>query len=174
MILDGGHKKGAAWIAKKTEGEVKFGAGTLADAPIPEIVERDAVASERWREVVEIYSGSGVGIGSSCDAGILEQYCVVYSQYRSLSRDATTLDNERIQYESKENCGPGTLWQKMTDFDFERYIKLHSALDRKLKLLVTIEDRLYLTPMSRAKQAAKAKSDEEKKDPLTEAGFGVV
>lgn len=163
-----------AEIERRQKSEIKFGDRTLR---CPTFVKDDAVAYAKWREVVKLYAG--VDFVASGDVGLLARYCMTWSEYHTLLKSDSRLrqikfdgdglddyieNNEEFSFKAKK--------QLRDLFNIHAIMAIESAINQKAGMLIKMEDRLFLNPLSKVKNVPK--KEEKKEDPLTTAGFGDI
>lgn len=124
---------------------------------ITENVLKNEKAVKKWRELVELYRQ--IDVICDIDAGTLEKYCITYGEYLELLNCKIKLRN-----------------QYPDDIDYLQSLnelKLHNEINKKLDLLIKMEDRLFLNPVSRMK-AIPPKPEPKKESLLESMGFGNI
>lgn len=139
-----------AEIEYREKTEIKIGTNKLV---CPDFVKNDIVAFAKWKELVKIYKD--FPNVSSSDVGMIAKYCVTYSQYLE------AIENKK-RFEARYNGA----------VPIDDIVKLDGLINKKLDLLLKMEDRLFLNPLAKIKNVPK--KEEVKKDPLAERGFGNV
>ena len=119
-----------AEIAARREAEVKLGATDLSKIKPPPFVQDDTVALAKWRECIKDYkeaAKSGVELLTTSDAGTLALYCKTWSEHISL-----------LNYANPKH-------------DLGEALKLQTAINKKMDMLLKMEDRLFLNPLAKVK-----------------------
>ena len=115
-------------------------------------------ALAKWDEVVSIYVDAGIRFVSSSDVGIIERYCITYAEYYEL------LDlKKEIEIKVNDKIKVSAALTKL---------KIDNNINRKSELLIKMEDRLFLNPLSKIRTIQQEK--EQKKDILEENGFNNI
>ena len=178
-----------AEMKRRENAEVKLGDARLK---CPDYIKADAVALKKWRELVKEYkaaAGDGVDLVKSSDIGILARYCKTFSEYMELLKAYQRVSE--IHYDCKEldEALDGTYYDE--DENKERYLFSHkvkkqlrdlfsiggilvieTAINKKMDMLIKMEDRLFLHPLAKVKNIPK--KEPKQTDPLKDRGFGNV
>lgn len=120
-------------------------------------IREDEKALRKWNELVRLYKD--FVFVTEVDQGTIEKYCLLHSEWFKLLKDKKELQQENIsmlEYYNKLDT-----------------LKIDSQLNKKLDLLIKMEDRLYLNPLSRLKSVPK-KQEEKPVSQLEKLGFGNV
>lgn len=163
----------------RKKSEIKIGSGKVV---CPRFVISDQVAYKKWRELIADFNKakiSGIDLVSSTDAGILARYCKTFSEYQQLLNAYQRVEN--IHYDCKELDG---YIENAEDFNYKvkkqlrdlfsinAMLTIETAINKKMDMLIKMEDRLFLNPLSKVKNVPK--KEPEKKNPLSEKGYGNV
>jgi phage terminase small subunit len=159
---------------RRKEGEIKIGKSKFA---CPDFVLKDPIALEKWQEIMELYKGAD--FVSSGDTGHLARYCKTFSEYLKL------LDRmDRIKDISENSDDTEDYINDSDEFDYkikkqlidmvstDGVLRIETAINKKQDLLIKMEDRMFLNPLSKVRNVPK--EEPEKKDPLKDQGFGNV
>jgi phage terminase small subunit len=170
-----------AEIKQREESEIKFGDNKLT---CPEFVKNDIVAYAKWVEVTTLYKGAD--FVSSGDVGHLARYCKSFSEYQSLLECRSKIEamdpfdtEESLMAKEvlKERFGTiaaTKLCQKVEYIlSVGGLIAIETAINKKMDMLIKMEDRLFLNPLAKVKNVPK-KEPEKPADPLKKKGFGNV
>lgn len=165
-----------AEIEARKKAEIKLGKDKLT---CPMYVVRDKVAYKKWRDLIADYNkakAEGIDLIRSSDAGILARYCKTFSEYQTLLQarqrvseihyDCDDLD-EAI--DSVEENGDAIFSYKVKKqirdlFAISGILTIETAINRKMDMLIKMEDRLFLNPLAKVKNVPK--KEEKKEDPL--------
>lgn len=140
-----------AEIEKRKETEIKLGDNKLI---CPAYIKNNVNAYSKWKEITKIYKN--VDFVSSGDVGLLSRYCLTHSEYLNLceTRDKfNNLHSDWIQYsdvlpeEFQESI------EKLLKFNIN--IQLETAINKKMDMLIKMEDRLFLNPLAKVKNVPK-------------------
>jgi len=173
-----------AEIKRREKAEVKLGSDKLT---CPMYVVTDPVAYKKWRDLIYDYNKAkalGIEIVKSSDAGILARYCKTFSEYMALLEHRDKIANIQIEPEESDPLME-TLEMRFGTrraaklFEKIEYIlsvggllSMETAINKKMDMLIKMEDRLFLHPLSKVKNIPK--KEPEQKDPLKEKGFANV
>jgi phage terminase small subunit len=142
-----------AEIAARKAAEVKLGASDLSKVQPPTFVKNDVTAFNHWKQHMKEYKDAakaGIEVLTTADIGQLALYCKTFSEYEGLltvkSRvtEETTLDD---------------------------ILKLETAVNKKMDMLIKMQDRLFLNPLARVKNVPKR--EQKKPDNPMEQEFDV-
>ena len=162
-----------AEIERRKKAEIKLGDSRLK---CPDYVKADPVALKKWRELIKDYksaAGQGIDLVRSSDAGILAMYCKTFSEYMRLLDQRDRLENFEINYEKLQEHFDAELLDGLDAFfRFGPVMQLDAAINKKMDMLLKMEDRLFLNPLAKVKNVPKREKKVE--DPLAERGFGNV
>ena len=144
------HHLTKAEIAKRKAAQIKSGNKTFKAS---EQVMADQVALTKFKNLKKLFRE--IEFIDGLDENIINRYCITYSQLQSL-----------LDYKIKH----ATALEGLVMFD--EMLKLDARIDKKQDLLIKMEDRLFLNPVSRMKNVPK--KEEKKADPLADMGYGNV
>jgi len=145
-----------AEIEAREAAEIKLGVADLKKIKPPIFVKNDAVAYKYWKQHMKEFEEAakeGIEILSTADVGALAMYCKTYSEYESLikKRDIAEADSESLE--------------------ISEILKLETAINKKMDMLLKMQDRLFLNPLARVKNVPK-KEPVKLYNPM-ESEFGV-
>jgi phage terminase small subunit len=174
---------------RRKKGEIKLGSGKIT---CPMYVYSDKVAHKKWNELMADYNKSkveGIDLMKSSDAGILAMYCKTFSEYQELLKSYQRVSE--IHYDCKEldEALDGDYYDEEDDkvkvlfsykvkkqlrdlFSINAILTIETAINRKMDMLLKMEDRLFLNPLAKVRNVPKAAP--KKADPLGDQGFGNV
>jgi phage terminase small subunit len=143
-----------AEIEARKQSEIKLGKSDLDKLQPPPFVKNDAVAFKYWKQLLTEYKSAakqGIELLSSSDVGALSLYCKTYSEYESLLKykDLYDTDIENI----------------------DNVLKLESAINKKMDMLIKMQDRLFLNSLAKVKNVPKR--EKEKPDNPLESEYGI-
>jgi phage terminase small subunit len=147
-----------AEISSRLESEIKIGDPEI---PEPMTVKRNRCAHEKWLEIVDIFKSTGADFVSSADISILEMYCVTWSEYQELLKVRKELKKQMREKDTDILKGSA----------LSNKLNLENNINKKLDMLIKMQDRIYLNPLSRVRNIGRAKAPPEE-NPLQAAGFG--
>lgn len=157
-----------AEIERRKKSEVKLGDNKLK---CPEFIKKDIPAMTKWKEIVKIYKE--IDFVSSGDTGLLARYCMTFSEYLALLDQKQKVDNFEMRFDEITHAFGQELLEGL-----ERIVKLNplmqldSAINKKMDMLIKMEDRLFLNPLAKVKNVPK--KEPKVVDPLAAKGFGNV
>lgn len=137
--------------------EVKLGKTELNNLKPPRYITIDLAAFDCWKKLIHEYkiaAENGEEIITSSDVGILAMYCKTMSEYEGL------LLRKSI-FEANEE----------KSLTIENFIKIDNAINKKMDMLIKLQDRLFLNPLAKIKNVPK--KEKEKPDNPMEGEFGV-
>ncbi|MFD1886817.1 terminase [Paenibacillus wenxiniae] len=169
-------------IKARQEGEVKLGKTELEKLKPPAFVKDDTVAFTHWKQCMKEYKASaaeGVDLLSSSDVGLLAMYCRTYSEYEKLLKQYQKIEKISVNSEVFDEYFENILEQADIDevdprsfgLKAQRYLaqlasiegilKIETAINKKMDMLIKMQDRLFLNPISKIKNVAKPKEPEK-------------
>lgn len=128
-----GHRTKAE-IKHRKENEITLGSLDIKNIQPPDFVKGDTVAYKRWKHEIKNYqdaAAEGIEILTTADIGQLALYCKTYSEYENLLSLKTQAEG------------------------LSEVIKLETATNRKMDMLLKMQDRLFLNPLARVKNVPK-------------------
>lgn len=153
-------------IEERRQAEVKFGAGEIEKLVPPPFVLNDVIAFGYWKQHIKEYrdaAKNGVEILRTSDAGLLARYCKTEADYERLlksyqSIDKIAFDSEKlddfIDDEDNEFSYKVKL-QLRAMIAVDGLLRIETAINKKLDMLLKMEDRLFLNPLSKVKNVPK-------------------
>lgn len=169
----------------RKKSEIKLGSDKLV---CPMYVKTDTVAYKKWRELIADYNKAktqGIDLVKSSDAGIMARYCKTFSEYQTLLKahqrvseihyDCDDLNEslEGVDVESGDAIFAYKVKKQIRDlFAINGILTIETAINKKMDMLIKMEDRLFLNPLAKVKNVPK--KEEKKEDPLANRGFGNV
>jgi phage terminase small subunit len=160
-----------AEMTNRKNAEVKLGANDLSKLRVPVFVKNDAVAYKHWKQLVKEYketAAQGTELLSSSDVGMLALYCKTYADYERLLNSYQTID--KIAYDSVEL---DQYIEESEDFNYkvkqqlrgmiavDGLLRIETAINKKMDMLIKMQDRLFLNPLAKVKNVPKPKKDEK-------------
>jgi len=164
LILGGKSKRSKDDLKSRAANEVKLGDKKLTP---PSSVKSDKVALKMWNHIIKINAENDYI--TSADTGIIEQYCLAYSEYQDLS-------SSRKDFKKDNDKKRGA--EKLKSWDVMKELKgIDKMLNDKSALLTKLGDKLMLDPRSRISanpisNGGKSKAGKaEKVNPLDKFGM---
>lgn len=138
-------------IQQRKDSEIKVGADTKTKSlRCPDYVKGDLNAFKRWKEIIKIYKD--VDFVSSGDVCFLARYCMTFSEYLRLLDQKKRIERFEIDYERLLERFDAELLEGLDAFfRFEPVMQLDTAINKKMDLLMKMEDRSFLNPLSKVK-----------------------
>lgn len=149
-------------IEDRKESEIHFGDHKLK---CPEFVKNDLAAYKKWREITRLYKDAD--FVSSGDAGLLARYCKAFSEYQDLLTSYQrikeihydmkeldeALDSSYVNDENEEKrCFSYKVKKQLRDMiSVNALLSVETAVNKKMDILIKMEDRLFLNPLSKVK-----------------------
>lgn len=171
-----------AEIESRKNSEIRLGDHKLK---CPDFVKNDIAAYKKWKEITTLYKDFDF-VGSG-DAGLLARYCKSFSEYQDMLDSYQRI--KEIHYDSKQL--DEFLDAEVTDADtgeamalfsckvkkqlrdmisINALLAVESAINKKMDMLIKMEDRLFLNPLAKVKSIPK--KAEEEAPPSKWAAFG--
>lgn len=158
-------------ISSRSKNEIHFGDRKLK---CPEFVKNDVAAYKKWREITSIYKN--FDFVSSGDSGLLARYCKSFSEYQDLLQsyqrikeihydmaaldealDGTYLDDEN---EERRLFSAKVKKQLRDMISVNALLSVEAAINKKMDMLIKMEDRLFLNPLAKVKSIPKQQKEE--------------
>ena len=165
-----------AEIEHREKSQIKFGDQKLK---CPEFVKNDVVAYAKWKEITKLYKD--IDFVSSGDVGLLGRYCVTFSEYQRLLEHRRRIDNLDIMDSDEQNKLEQQLGEDMARtllnkinyiLSVDGVLKIDTAINKKMDMLIKMEDRLFLNPLAKVKNVPKKEKPPD--NPLAQKGFGNI
>lgn len=170
-----------AEIEARQNAEVKLGEKDLAKLKKPSFVSKDKAAAKIWNELIKEYKVAavqGIELLSSSDVGMLAMYCKTYSEYERLLVQYQRLENikidERIldeyigRAEEVDEVNYKALRYLSQLASIEGILKLETAINKKMDMLLKMQDRLFLNPLAKVKNVPKPAKDPPKQSAMAQ------
>jgi phage terminase small subunit len=156
-------------ITEREKSEVKTGDKILI---APDYIRNDLNAFKKWNEIIEIYKD--VDFVTSGDAGFLARYCLTYSEYLGLVERRNMLVSMYSNWDEYKDVLPEDFRDAIDElFKHDYELQLETAINKKMELLIKMEDRSFLNPLAKVKGIPQ-KKETPKRTPLQQRGFGNV
>lgn len=160
LVANGKKHLTKAEIENRKNSEIKVGDRKLK---CPDFVKNDAVAYGKWKEITKVYKD--IDFVSSGDTGLLARYCMTFSEYLSLLDQKRRIESFEINYERlAEQFDPELLEGLDAFFRFGPVMQLDNAINKKMDMLIKMEDRLFLNPLAKIKNVPKREPEKEKNE----------
>lgn len=161
-------------LRDRQDSEVKLGKHELEKLKKPGFVSKDKTASKLWNDLIKEYksaSEQGVELLTSSDVGMLGMYCKTYSEYERLLVQYQRIENitidEDILYEFVDKAivadqvNYKALQYLSQLASVEGILKIETAINKKMDMLLKMQDRLFLNPLAKVKNVLKPKKEEK-------------
>ncbi|HEY5576219.1 MAG TPA: hypothetical protein VIK34_05820 [Clostridiaceae bacterium] len=149
-----------AEIQKRQETEIKLGNSKLI---CPSYIKNNANAYGKWKEITKIYKD--VDFVSSGDAGLLARYCMTHSEYLNLCEIRNSVCGLQADWAEYGGLFPEEFQENIEKLLMSNVeLQLESAINKKMDMLIKMEDRLFLNPLAKVKNIPK--KEPTKEDPL--------
>jgi phage terminase small subunit len=189
LLAKGKSHKTKKEIKERKSSEIRLGEDKLV---CPMYVKSDATAYKKWRDLIADYNKAkknGIELIKSSDAGILAMYCKTFSEYQVLLKAQQRINE--IHYDCKEldEAIDGDYYDEETGsvkalfsykvkkqlrdlFAIGGILAVETAINKKVDMMLKMEDRLFLNPLAKIKNVPKR--EKPPADPLAGKGFGNV
>lgn len=155
-------------VEQRKAAEIKTGTKNLK---CPDYVKNDVNAFKRWKEIIKIYKD--VDFVSSGDIGMLARYCMTHSEYLRLLETRNRITSLQINWDKYKDILPEDFRYGIDELLSSSVdLQLETAINKKMDLLLKMEDRSFLNPLAKVKNVPK--KEPEHVDPLAAKGFGNV
>jgi len=161
-ILEGNpNRLTKADIEARKDSEIQLGTQKFK---MPKMVRKNPVAKKKWKEIIKLFKQFNVQFVSTSDTTMLERYCLTYAEYINLQ----TVRAEVEAAGSRDDVSNVAIYKKLDDYNLE------SAINKKMDMLIKMEDRLFLNPLAKLKNIQKKKViKKDESDPFEQA-FGNI
>lgn len=152
-----------AEIEARKKSEIKLG---TIKFKCPTFVKNDVQAYKKWKELIKEYkkaAANNIKIISSTDLGLLAKYCKTFSEYLNLLERRDKINNIDFTPEedlfAKNELGEDAKENLFRKMDYimstDGILKLETAINKKMDMLIKMEDRLFLNPLAKVKNIPK-------------------
>lgn len=167
-------------IQARKDDEIKLGKSAISKLKPPPFVRNDAVAFKYWKQHLKEYqsaSDQGVELLTSSDIGMLALYCKTYAEYERLlvsyqSIDNIVLDSEKLSeyVENSEDFDTKVKQQLRSMLSVDAILRIETAINKKMDMLLKMQDRLFLNPLAKIKFVPKKKREDKPKSKFGKFG----
>jgi len=169
-------------IEERKNSEVKLGTKDLKKLKPPAFVKNDLAALGCWKKLLKEYKEAavqGTDLLSSSDVGVLAMYCKTYADYERLINSYQTID--KIAYDSVDL---DSYIEEAEDFNYkikqqlrgmiavDGLLRIETAINKKMDMLIKMQDRLFLNPLAKVKNVLKPQKDEKPTSKFAKFGAG--
>jgi phage terminase small subunit len=155
-------------IEARQTAEVKLGEKDLSKLKKPSFITKDKIAVKIWKELIQEYKSAamqGIELLSSSDVGMLAMYCKTFSEYERLLVQYQRIENiiidehildEYISHaEDVDEVNYKALRYLSQLASVEGILKMETAINKKMDMLLKMQDRLFLNPLAKVKNVPK-------------------
>lgn len=169
-------------IRQRQESEIKLGKSELDKLKPPEFVKNDTVAYSHWKQCMKEYKAAAeqdVDLLTSSDVGLLAMYCKTYAEYERLQKSYQTIDkvaydceflDEYIEDSAEFDTRVKKQLRAMVAVD--GLLRIETAINKKMDMLLKMQDRLFLNPLAKIKNVPKPKEKEKPASKFSKFGGG--
>ncbi|WP_110930948.1 P27 family phage terminase small subunit [Paenibacillus bouchesdurhonensis] len=171
-------------IAARLESEVKLGKTELDRLKPPSFVKDDTIAFAYWKQFLKEYreaAKQGIELLTSSDVSMLALYCKTYSEYERLLKSYQTIDKiaynsvELDEYiEESEEFNTRVKKQLRAMVAVDGLLRIETAINKKMDMLIKMQDRLFLNPLAKVKNVPKPKKEEKPPSKFSKFGGGRI
>lgn len=171
-------------IEERRNSEIRFGDRKLK---CPNYVKNDEIAYKKWKEINKLFKD--FDFISAGDSELIAKYCTTFSEYQELRKayqkikeihyDCEALDRA-IDAELKNEDGTTEkafsykVKKQLRDmFSVNALLQIESAINKKVDMLMKMEDRMFLNPISKVKNIPKKKEEEKPSEKWGKFGGGM-
>lgn len=157
-----------AEIEERKQSEIKLGNHKLK---CPNFVKNDIEAYKKWKEITKIYKD--FDFVSSGDSGLLARYCMTHSEYLKLCETRNKLHSLHADWSEYEGSFPEDFQVTIENIlKTNTDLQLETAINKKMDMLIKMEDRLFLNPLAKVKNVPK--KEPQKEESAFDKRFGNV
>lgn len=176
-------------IRQRQDGEVKVGKKLekheLDKLKPPLFVKNDTVAFACWKDCIKQYKLAAeqkVDLLTSSDVGMLAMYCKTYSEYERLLIQYQRIEKIVIDDEVLHEFVDKAVLADQVNYKALQYLsqlaslegilKVETAINKKMDMLIKMQDRLFLNPLAKVKNVPKPKKDDKPPSKFGRFGAG--
>lgn len=160
LVAQGKKHLTKAEIEKRKDVEIKLGTNKLI---CPSYIKNNVNAYKKWKEIIKIYKE--VDFVSSGDTGLLARYCLTHSEYLNLCETRDRIGILHSDWSKYEGILPEEFEQSIEKLLRSNVdLQLETAINKKMDMLIKMEDRLFLNPLAKVKNVLK--QEVKKEDPV--------
>lgn len=157
-----------AEIQQRKNSEIKLGQHKLK---CPNYIRNNVNAYKKWKEIIKIYKD--FDFVSSGDTGLLARYCMTHSEYLNLCETRDRLSNLHADWSKYEDVFPEEFQEAVEKILCSNTdLQLETAINKKMDMLIKMEDRLFLNPLAKVKNVPK--KEPEKQESEFDKRFGNI
>lgn len=172
-------------IRQRQESEIKLGKSELDKLKPPDFVKNDTIAYKQWKDCLKEYKAAaaqGVDILTTSDVGLLAMYCKTYGEYERLLKQYQRIEkiaiDEDVLLEYFGNIDALEQFEARAQMylsqlaSVEGILKIETAVNKKMDMLLKMQDRLFLNPLAKVKNVPKQKEKEKPASKFSKFGGG--
>lgn len=161
-------------IAKRQQSEIKLGKTELEKLKPPAFVKNDTIAYTHWKQCMKEYKAAAeqkIELLTSSDVGLLAMYCKTYSEYEKLLNQYQKIERIQINEDVFEEYFGQSGQEETVEMKAQMYLsqlaslegvlKIETAINKKMDMLIKMQDRLFLNPLAKIKNVPKPKQDDK-------------
>ena len=184
LMLEGKKHLTKEEIEERRNSEIKFGDRKIK---CPNYVKKDNIAYGKWKEINKLFKD--FDFISAGDSELIAKYCMTFSEYIKLREsyqkieeihcDCEALD-KAIEAELKNEDGTS---EKIFSYKVKKQLRdmisinallqIESAINKKVDMLMKMEDRMFLNPISKIKNIPKKAKEETPSEKWGKFGGGM-
>ncbi|AIQ61849.1 terminase [Paenibacillus stellifer] len=158
-------------LQQRQEAEVKLGKTELDKLKPPAFVKNDVIAFTHWKQCLKEYKAAAaqdINLLTSSDVGLLAMYCKTYAEYERLQKSYQTID--KVAYDSEQldeyiedsdEFDTRVKRQLRSMIAVDGLLRIETAINKKMDMLLKMQDRLFLNPLAKVKNVPKPQKKEE-------------
>lgn len=149
-----------AEIEQRKKDEIRLGTNNLK---CPEFIKNNVIAYKKWKEILKLYKD--FDFVSSGDSGLLARYCMSFSEYEEMLDTRKRLNEVEIDWSKYEGILPEEFSDSINSLlKLGPLLQIDTAINKKMDMLIKMEDRLFLNPLAKVKNIPKRPKEEPPKN----------
>ena len=170
-------------LQARKDSEVKLGESSISKLKPPPFVKNDVVAFKYWKQLLKEYksaSDQGIELLTSSDIGMLALYCKTYAEYEGLlisyqSINNIIIDGDKLnEYVGKSEEFDYKVKQQLKSMlSVDAILRIETAINKKMDMLLKMQDRLFLNPLAKIKFVPKKKKEDKPNSKFSKFGGGL-
>jgi phage terminase small subunit len=174
LVMAGKKHLTKAEIENRKNTEIRFGDHKLR---CPEFVKTDIFAYAKWKEITALYKD--FDFVSSGDSGLLSRYCKSFAEYQDLLSSYQRIKEIHYDMHELDEALDSVVEdddQEIRTFSYKvkkqlrdmisvnALLSIESAINKKMDMLIKMEDRLFLNPLAKTKNIPKKQKEPEESE----------
>ncbi len=184
LMLEGKKHLTKEEIEERRDSEIKFGDRKIK---CPNYVKKDNIAHGKWKEINKLFKD--FDFISAGDSELIAKYCMTFSEYIKLREsyqkieeihyDCEALDKAiEAELKNKDGTSEKTFSYKVKKqlrdmISINALLQIESAINKKVDMLMKMEDRMFLNPISKIKNIPKKAKEETPSEKWGKFGGGM-